>query len=318
MSTSVSISTGAVGERSVKPKPQVRGSEKSQLSIFRVFFLLLVVCLLALLSFLVWEGGTYYASPLQERYTHPLHQTLKPSGALGHSLGIIGTLMMLSIFVYSLRKKWKFLQRFGSQNQWLQMHIFMGFAGPVLVTFHTTGKLGGIVSVAFYSMWAMVFSGVIGRYLYAKIPRTVQGNKMGLREIEDRLAELVDKLHHDQRKGAILEGIETLLARTRRQRGGLLRALFRSLRDDLSLPLDAIRIWRIVGIDQGLSLRKRLRVMRLVLKQQRILNHLAVLDAMQQLFSYWHVFHKPFTVLTFVIVSLHVSVALYLGYGLAW
>jgi len=59
-------------------------------------------------------------------------------------------------------------------------------------------------------------------------------------------------------------------------------------------------------------------VTRLVLKQQRLLNHLAVLDASKRLFSYWHIFHKPFTVLTFVIVFLHVAVVFYLGYGFQW
>jgi hypothetical protein len=37
---------------------------------------------------------------------------------------------------------------------------------------------------------------------------------------------------------------------------------------------------------------------------------------MKRLFSYWHVFHKPFTVITFFIVFLHVAVVTFLGYGL--
>jgi hypothetical protein len=59
-------------------------------------------------------------------------------------------------------------------------------------------------------------------------------------------------------------------------------------------------------------------VSRLVLRQQRLLNELAVLDSMKRLFAYWHIFHKPFTVITFTIVLLHAAVAVYFGYGLAW
>ena len=297
--------------------PLVRTSPK-RITLWQVFFFLLVGSFVAFVTVLLAIGWSFYWTEPMERALHPHYELLKPSGVVGHSLGIVGTAMMLMIFLYSARKHSKLLQRIGTQAQWLQVHIFFGFAGPILVTFHTTGKLGGIVSIAFYSMWAMVLSGMVGRYLYAKIPRTMQGNQMTLKEIEDQLAQLVQSLQHSERKADVLRGVESFLARTRRQSGGLLSALSRVLRDDLSLPLSAIRIWFLVGTDPTLSFRRRWSVSRLVLKQQRLLNHLAVLDASKRLFSYWHIFHKPFTVLTFVIVFLHVAVVVYLGYGLQW
>jgi hypothetical protein len=235
---------------------------------------------------------------------------------VGRLLGITGTVMMLLIFLYSLRKRSATLQKIGTQAQWLQVHIFLGIAGPVLVTFHTSGKLNGIVAIAFYSMWAMVLSGAFGRYLYAKIPRTISGNQMTLREIEEQVAGIVTLLQRSESREDILSGIEAFLARTRKETGGLLRTLVRVLLDDASLPSKAIRIYRIVSRDPSLSIRERWRVSWLVLRQQRLLNKLAVLDAMKRLFSYWHVFHKPFTVITFVIVFLHVGVVTFLGYGL--
>jgi hypothetical protein len=295
-----------------------RGPTPAKAVSWRLFFLLLLVSFLAFVGLLLLLGWSFYSTAPLERSVHPHYRVLKPSGAVGHSLGIVGTAMMLMIFLYSLRKRWKFLQTIGTQAQWLQVHIFLGFAGPVLVTFHTTGKLGGIVSVAFYSMWAMVLSGMVGRYLYAKIPRTMQGNQMTLKEIEDQLTEIVNVLRHTERKEEVLKGIDMFLARTRKQRGGVISAVVRVVRDDLKLPFNALKVWTIVGGDRGLSFSQRLRVGRLVLRQQRLLNHLAVLEASKRLFSYWHIFHKPFTVLTFVIVSLHIAVAVYLGYGIRW
>jgi hypothetical protein len=289
-----------------------------RITLWQVFFLSLLALYIAFVSALLWVGWSYYSTEPIERSLHPYYNLLKPSGAVGHSLGIVGTAMMLMIFLYSARKKSKLLQSIGTQAQWLQVHIFFGFAGPILVTFHTTGKLGGIVSIAFYSMWAMVLSGMVGRYLYAKIPRTMQGNQMSLKEIEDRLAELVQSLQRSEKKEDVLRGIEVFLARTRRESGGVLGAILRVLRDDLRLPINAVRVWRLVGTDPTLSFARRWSVSRLVLKQQRLLNHLAVLDASKRLFSYWHIFHKPFTVLTFVIVFLHVAVAVYWGYGFQW
>jgi len=313
MSTGVTVgSRVAVAGR----RPGLGGVSRS--SPFRIFFTAVIFTFVVVLLLLVVWGGAYYSTPLAERYLLPQHRVFKSSGTVGHTLGIVGTLMMLFIFVYSLYKRSKILQKFGTQAQWLRVHIFLGLAGPILVTFHTTGKLGGIVAVAFYSMWAMVISGVAGRYLYAKIPRTMQGNKMTLKEIENQLEEMVEALRFNEKKRKVLEGIESFLARTRRQKGGLFKALAHLVLDDLRLPLNACRVWRIVGKDQALPLKKRLRISRLVLRQKRLLNHLAILDASQRLFSYWHVFHKPFTVITFAIVFLHVAVAVYWGYGLKW
>lgn len=287
-------------------------------SLYRTCFAVSVALYLLVVFGLVASGGAFYATPVAERSLHPLYSLLKPSGTVGLSLGIAGTSMMLLIFLYPLRKRWTALQKIGTQAQWLQVHIFLGFAGPVLVTFHTTGKLAGAVAIAFYAMWAMVLSGVVGRYLYAKIPRTVKGNQMTLKEIEEQLGALVEALRQGERRQSVLAGIQEFLAGTRQVSGGLSYAVYRMVMDDLRLPLNALRVWWIVRRDGKLGLRRRYQITKLVLKQQRLLSRLAVLEATQRVFSFWHIFHKPFTVITFVIVSVHVAVALFLGYGLSW
>jgi len=294
-----------------------KAAPRSNLTFQVIFVGVVALSVLLLVGLTAW-GSSYYATPLHERGEHPLNLWLKPSGVVGRLLGIVGTVMMLLIFLYSIRKRSKTLQKIGTQAEWLKVHIFLGIVGPILVTFHTSGKLNGIVAVAFYSMWAMVLSGAFGRYLYAKIPRTISGNQMTLKEIEEELAGIVNLLRKSESREDILSGIEAFLARTRKETGGLLRALSRVLLDDAALPSKALRVYRIVSRDPSLSIRERWRVSRLVLKQQRLLNKLAVLDAMKSLFSYWHVFHKPFTVITFVIVFLHVGVVTFLGYGLRW
>lgn len=301
-----------------KTPSAVPGRARKPVFRFQLFLLLPVLLFLIFIAALLWMGGSYYSTPLSERVFHPLYPTLKPSGSVGHGLGVVGTTMMLLIFLYPLRKRSEILQKIGNQAQWLQVHIALGIAGPILVTFHSAGKLRGLVAIAFYSMWAIVASGFFGRYLYAKIPRTVQGNKMNLKEIEAQLAKLVEAVRTSEHREDILESIEGFLAHSRRQDGGLIRALARLFLDDLQTPLNIHRIWSIVRRDRALSFRRRVQVSRLVLKQRRALDKLAVLDASQQLFSFWHIFHKPFTVMTFVIVSLHVAVALYLGYGPKW
>lgn len=298
----------------VRPGVGTKTGARPSTTLFQGLFGALIVALLLVLAGLVIWGGSYYATPLQERAAHPLYSVLKPSGSVGRNLGITGTVMMLLIFLYSVRKKSVALQRIGTQAQWLKVHIFLGIAGPVLVTFHTSGKLNGIVAIAFYSMWAVVLSGVMGRYLYAKIPRTISGNQMTLNEIESELSEMVTLLRANERREEILAGIESFLGTTRQGTGDLLSTLGRVVRDDAAIPLAAFRVFAIVSRDRSLGFGERLRVSRLVLRQKRLLNKLAVLDAIKRLFAYWHIFHKPFTVILFVIVCLHVGVAVFLGY----
>lgn len=98
--------------------------------------------------------------------------------------GIVGSLMMLAgVSSYMLRKRIQKLSRFGLLKYWLEFHIFLCSLGPMLVLYHTAFKFRGLVAVSFWSMVAVVISGVIGRYIYLQIPRTIEGFEMDLNEI---------------------------------------------------------------------------------------------------------------------------------------
>ncbi len=57
--------------------------------------------------------------------------------------------------------------------------------GPILVLFHTAFKFGGIVAVSFWSMVAVFLSGVIGRFIYLQIPRSIEGRELNLYEVKE-------------------------------------------------------------------------------------------------------------------------------------
>src|SRR5210317_548996 len=76
--------------------------------------------------FLLFTGLDYYSTVIEERFYHPHHDWFKPSGLLGHGLGIIGTLLILiGVFGYRIRKRSKVLARFGRLKYWLEFHIFL-------------------------------------------------------------------------------------------------------------------------------------------------------------------------------------------------
>src|SRR3989339_2239535 len=135
--------------------------------------------------YLGYSGYSYYLTPYEERFFHPVHTILKPSGIIGHGLGIIGSLMMLvGVGLYMMRKRLKSFSRLGAIKHWLELHIFLCSVGPILVLYHTAFKFGGIVAVSFWCMIAVVISGVIGRFIYIQIPRTIQGQEYSLDELK--------------------------------------------------------------------------------------------------------------------------------------
>lgn len=97
------------------------------------------------------------------------------SNLFGHTIGIIGfILMLLTETLYSLRKRSKSAS-WGRMSTWLQFHIFMGLVGPYMVLLHTSWKFNGLAGATTLLTFIIVFSGFIGRYIYTRIPRTLDG-----------------------------------------------------------------------------------------------------------------------------------------------
>jgi hypothetical protein len=203
---------------------------------------------LAALAVLIYVGHSYYSLPIEERFFHPMYEMLKPSGYLGHGFGIIGTLLILiGLFSYMARKHIRIFWGWGLLKHWLELHIFLCTLGTLLVLFHTTFKFGGIVSVGFWSLMIVWFSGLIGRFLYIQIPRTIEGRELTIKEVQEKIENL-EADHNDQK----------LLKKLKRQVKGL--------------------------------------------------------EKVKRLFNRWHYAHLPFALIMLIIMVIHVTVVLYLGY----
>ena len=86
------------------------------------------------------------------------------------------------------------MQRWGDIRYWLNYHIWMGVTGPLLIIFHTSFKIGGVIAVAFWSMVAVAVSGALGRYLYIQIPRSLNGQELTVNDLEDQEFSLLNRL----------------------------------------------------------------------------------------------------------------------------
>ena len=152
----------------------------------RIYILIFILIVILAITYLVYTGFTYYNTSLEERFFHPDHVSLKPSGIMGHGLGIIGSLLIIiGVFSYMTRKRIRSLMRIGILKYWLEFHIFLCTLGPVMILFHTAFKFGGLVAVSFWSMVAVFLSGIIGRFIYIQIPRSIEGRELSLNEVRE-------------------------------------------------------------------------------------------------------------------------------------
>ena len=101
---------------------------------------------------------------------------IPPAGELfGHGMGILGFIFMLMTeTLYSLRKRSRSV-RWGRMSNWLQFHIFTGLVGPYMVLLHTSCKFNGLAGVSTLFTVIIVVSGFVGRYIFTRIPRTMDG-----------------------------------------------------------------------------------------------------------------------------------------------
>src|SRR5947209_4193294 len=139
-------------------------------------------------------GFDYYKLSSIDRPFSPKHHMLRPSGPIGLYLGFMGVALFIGIFVYPIRKHWTWLGQIGKTRHWLDIHVLMGLTAPFIVAFHSTLKFRGIAGMAFWIMFAVSASGVVGRYLYAQIPRRVTTVELSMKELQDLQESLSQQL----------------------------------------------------------------------------------------------------------------------------
>ncbi len=258
-------------------------------------------------------GLGYYATPFQERPFVPGHDLFAPSALVGHGYGILGALMMVvGVVGYTARKRMSFLRSVGRINAWLQVHIFLCTLGPYLVLLHTTFRIGGIVAIAFWSMVVVVASGVFGRYVYVRIPKTIHGHFLTLEALEDKRQEATQVIR--ARFGLSETVVGRLLLNARPPRpDGPVQALWMAFRWDLGHRRGRRQLRGILdGI--GASTGDREALESLLREEGRRELQIALLHPFQRLFRYWHVLHLPLAIVMLLVLGVHVTVAVLFGY----
>jgi hypothetical protein len=250
---------------------------------------------------------------------------LRPSGLIGIKLGMLGAFLFFLIYLYYFRKRWKWLSRIGSSRHWLDFHVVLGLTAPLVIAFHAAFKFRGMAGIAFWIMVAVALSGIVGRYLYAQIPRSLSAAELSWQELEagrERLEQHLSAqalLPRDAVRAALqLPGRESI------DQMSLPAALIAMLLLDLGRPLRVARLRRRV-----LDLSGRVRTIGglwpsgnrelewtvdAVRRQGALSKKTLFLSRSQRVFHLWHVVHRPFSYAFAVLACIHILAAVLLGY----
>jgi hypothetical protein len=234
-------------------------------------------------------------------------------------LGVAGGVGMLLLLTYPMRKHLGFMRRAGPAGHWFFGHMTLGVLGPVLILLHSGFQIGSLnAGVAFYSMVIVALSGVVGRFLYLRVHRSLNGEK-------ETLAGLRGQLALDDNAATRLRFAPAVIERCRRferyaleqpTRGGVevIRTMLIMpwVRWSASLACRAELRRRLVAVahTEGWSRRQ----MKAHLRQSRRLadtylvgaQRVAMFAAWHRLFSWWHVAHVPFVYILAISAVVHV------------
>jgi hypothetical protein len=231
------------------------------------------------------------------------------SDFFGHSLGILGFLLMLMTeTLYSWRKRSR-SARWGKMSTWLQFHIFTGLVGPYLVLLHTSWKFNGLAGIVTLLTLIIVVSGVVGRYIYTAVPRSADGVELEAGELERKV-----------------QATDAELQRWLEDRPVAIQALSQRLSIAPGIHSNSISFvfgrifqewgfrWRWWNEKRHLDPAARVQAAQLeqLLDRQGVLRRqIASLALARRLLGLWHAIHVPIGMALFTTAFIHIVAAIY-------
>lgn len=252
----------------------------------------------------------------------------------GHSLGVVGfILMLMTETLYSFRKRSR-RASWGRMSSWLDFHIFTGLVGPYLVLLHSSWKFNGLAGIAMLLTVIIVASGIIGRYIYTAVPRTAEGVEVESAQLERQIAQVDAELQSLlgqsqpetrailQRKALapLVSGQVSAAAPVSAAQAAAIPApatasgasglglIFGRTLDEVRFRWDWWRARRRMG---GETRARMLQLESLVQRRRTLYRQVSSLAAARRLLAVWHAVHIPIGMVLFTAAFIHTLAAFY-------
>ena len=244
---------------------------------------------------------------------------LTAESGTGYWLGIVGSSLMLTLVLYPLRKRLRFMRGWGRVANWFRLHMLFGIAGPVLIVFHSNFNLGSLNSrAALITMLVVAASGIVGRYLYAKVHMGLYGRHAELGDVGADLAALEEMIGIGLSDNPeIMSEIEAFTDFAKRSPNGILEGAYMAMVIGGRIRMARSRLDRAMhdvmrqeATRLGWSRRQRRH------NERRARDHLALylavarkaamLGLFERLLALWHILHVPLFALLVLTATIHI------------
>ena len=288
-------------------------SARTAMGGIRAFHVMLATAWILTVGFFLAWGWAYYNLPLQDRPFNEAYNLFKPGGSVGLNLGVWGTMLMtFGVLMYSVRKRVRRFRKVGRLRNWLSFHIFLCTLGAALVLLHTSFKLGGLIAISLISMLVVVASGITGRFLYVRVPKTINGQVQSLKAVEAERALMLEEIQSttglsSEKMAALFPPSEPLEIK------GFFNAVATALKFEFSMRSRRKQLTKRAK-EAGMEPALEQAFNDLVRDQMRLEKYIVMLTPFQRLFRHWLTLHIPLTIVMAIIVVLHIGVAVAFGY----
>ena len=255
-----------------------------------------VVLLIAVTALFIWQA--------RREYPHG-------GSPLGIAYGIAGSALIVLLAAFGIRKR-AYRSTFGTLENWMQSHIYLGILAGVVLLLHTGFRFNDGIAVATFVLVAIVvFSGIAGAILYVTVPRllTEVESNLTVAEISDQLNQLgrsmariasgksqpFQRIYNElirEAQPGFLAGWRLLLTRGRRK----------------ETTGDWSNLLGLVGKEEQDELRQMLVVSR---QRKELLLRLIYQQRYKNILEAWLYIHVPFTIAAMVLAVVHVAAVFY-------
>jgi hypothetical protein len=233
----------------------------------------------------------------------------QPNRGIWLNIGWAGASLLVIMHVYSLRKNINFMHEWGMLKHWLDFHIFCGIVGPILITFHSTFKLGGLVSISYWSLIFVAMSGLFGRYILGLLPRRIAGKELALEETELRYDCITDKVETFYRKAQNLSSlVDKHITKTTWNDEKIMKSIWNMLKYKYKNCVEIRRLNRLLKKRIKLVKQDRLEFITNLKQKTRLNRRMYFLQSAHRLFQYWHKIHIVLTVVIYFVAFIHIVV----------
>jgi dihydropyrimidine dehydrogenase (NAD+) subunit PreT len=259
---------------------------------------------------LAWQWD-YYSLPVHQRPHHAEHFLLRPSGFWGLLLGITATSFFVLNLGYILRKQFIHIESWGSLRFWMDLHVLTGLAGAGLIVLHFSLILQSLLGVlAVVALTITVVTGIIGRYIYIRVPHSLQGQILLYQQVREQLRDYQDQLEQAGLNAQCLDLPHT--SDYDRHKRGILSDLITLITGQLQSRRQYYRIHKSIT-SLALSRTDESRILSLVRVFCRYQQWFLKYDSLRRLLASWRFFHLWWAVVMFCTVIAHVILALRYG-----